>query len=182
MGEGTVIPRLAAAALLVALVAACESSVPTSPDPTPGSAEFTVVAISGPAGQMSPGAVLPTSTAVRIGGSYFLSEQDLQPIRDFVWVWVCFGHEATTFRTACSGQGGKAAMGRTAVSMSSEGPPTPLDTEFIHLLLIEQTESGDSLVPRSTPSATYSTTHYPVSNVTGRLIAHRALAFPIQWR
>ena len=173
---------LRGAALLVAVLSVgCEASPPTSPDATPDSIPITIARVSQPSGLISPGAVIPPFTGVTIGGSFFLTEQDVQPLRRTVWAYACTGHDATSFRTgSCSGEGDKAIVGRRLFSLSLAYPGMPLDTEFIHILLIEETEIGDSLLPR--PVGSVASTHYPISNVVGRLIAHLALEYPIRWR
>src|SRR5678816_1499024 len=127
-----------AAVLVVALAVGCQASPPTSPDATPDSVPITIAQISQPpSGLLSPGAVLAPNTQVRIGGSYFLTEPDLQSIRRTVWVYACPGHDAASFRTFCSGEGQKPTLGRTLFTADLAYPGMPLDIQFIHILLIE---------------------------------------------
>jgi|KBSSwiStaDraftv2_1062776.scaffolds.fasta_scaffold244347_3 hypothetical protein len=170
-----------AAVLVVALAVGCQASPPTSPDATPDSVPITIAQISQPpSGLLSPGAVLAPNTQVRIGGSYFLTEPDLQSIRRTVWVYACPGHDAASFRTFCSGEGQKPTLGRTLFTADLAYPGMPLDIQFIHILLIEETELGDSLLPR--PFGTVTSTHYPISNVLGRLLSNLALEYPLHWQ
>jgi len=169
------------ALLLVVLTAGCEASPPTSPDDTPDSVSISVVRVSEASGTISPGAVVSPFANITVSGNYFLSEQDLKPIRRLVMMWACFGHDATSFRTGCGGSGGKATLGRTAFSGSPAAPGVPVDTQFIHLLLIEAPENGNELLPTK-PAGSMTGTHYPISEVVGTLRGHLALEYPIQWR
>lgn len=170
------------ALLFVVLTVGCEASPPTSPDATPDSIAIDLTRVRQASGEILPGAVLSPFTNVTIVGSYFLSDRDIQPIRDhFVTMWVCFGHDAASFRTGCSGEGSKTKVGRILFSASPAAPGLPLDTQFIHFLLMDEPDNGSALLPPP-PSGTITSTHYPLSDVVGKLIEHRALEYPIHWQ